>query len=60
MGDEGALDEPLHVACENGHTETARALIQLGVSIDACTWNDKTPLMLCAEAEHTETGELVS
>ena len=31
-------DTPLHVACENGHTETAQMLIDRGADVNRHAW----------------------
>jgi ankyrin repeat protein len=45
----------LHIAAENGHTETVKALIENGANVNAVDREKMTPLHLAVENGHTET-----
>ena len=57
--EEDDFDEPLHIAACHGHTHTARALLKLGVAVDAASDRGKTALMMCAERGDTNTALLL-
>ena len=39
----------MHLACQNGHNELAKLLLERGSDIHALTLNKKTPLHLAAQ-----------
>ncbi|KAM7194367.1 hypothetical protein V8F33_007255 [Rhypophila sp. PSN 637] len=50
---------PLHIAAENGETEIARELIQLGSSVDAVDRFGRTALHIAARYGKTETLDML-
>ena len=57
--DEHNENTPLHTACENGQTQIASLLIQLGAEVDTLNKDGVTPLHLACEFGHKETAELI-
>ena len=57
--DEQNENTPLHTACENGQTQIASLLIQLGAEVDTRNKDGVTPLHLACEFGHKETAELL-
>ncbi len=50
---------PLHFACENGHTSTARTLIALGANARTCTSWGQSPLLLASAGGDLELMQLL-
>ena len=57
--DEQNENTPLHTACENGQTQIASLLIQLGAEVDTRNKDGVTPLYLACKFGHKETAELL-
>ncbi len=49
----------LHAAAGNGHTDTARLLLEQGASVDAKAEHDRTPLHAAAVNGRTDTARLL-
>ena len=45
---------PMHVACQGGHTEVACTLLSAGAKVDLQTTDGRTPLHVACQEEHTE------
>jgi len=46
---------PLHMAAQNGHTQTVLALIEKGAKVSAMNYEGNTPLHMAAQNGHTQT-----
>lgn len=57
--DEELGDRPLHRAAMEGHTETARALIELGADVNAADNLGTRPLHWAADGGHMDTLRLL-
>ena len=57
IGSSGAT--PLHIACENGHTETASVLLVAGADANAVKDNSATPLHIACRNGHTATASVL-
>jgi ankyrin repeat protein len=50
---------PLHIACENGHIEVARLLVEAGADKDKVSTDGSTPLYVACEQGHIEVVQLL-
>ena len=50
---------PLTVACEKGHTEICRALLDAGAAVGARAYGGFTPLLVACETGHAEAVRLL-
>ena len=50
---------PLYAACEHGHVDAARLLLDKGAEVDRANENGLTPLMLACYKGHVELARLV-
>ena len=55
----GSWKTPLHLAVENGHTQTAQLLIDRGADVNK-TGSWKTPLHVACEKGHTEIAQFLT
>ncbi|EOD30835.1 hypothetical protein EMIHUDRAFT_365236, partial [Emiliania huxleyi CCMP1516] len=51
---------PLHVACQQGHVECARLLLEAGAAIDQADEQGATPLFAACQDGHLEVAKLLS
>lgn len=49
----------MHLAAQNNHTETAEVLLRAGISRDARTKVDRTPLHMAAYEGHHQMAQLL-
>ena len=50
---------PLFIACENGHAETARVLVDNEFAVDQATEKGETPLYMTCRNGHVDVAELL-
>ena len=51
---------PLYVACQEGHLECARLLLEAGAAVDQADEDGSTPLLMACHQGHLEVAELLS
>ena len=50
---------PLYIACQNGHVDTARLLLDNGAEVDKANENGVTPLYIACEKGHIDVARLL-